>query len=76
MATSERSRRTGRDAARAVPIDRIMVESDVHSACDVFGGTVGAIAYLAWARQATIPDIARTTARNGLAFLGAAQVKP
>eukprot|EP00980_Cylindrotheca_fusiformis_P018938 scaffold6331_cov195-Cylindrotheca_fusiformis.AAC.2 len=69
MTTSEKSRRKGRDAVRAVPSDRLLVESDVHSSQDVLGGTAGAIAYVAWARDGDIMDIANSTSRNGLAFV-------
>ena len=69
MNSSEKSRRKGRDAVRAVPVDRIMVESDVHNMEDVLGGTIGAISYLAWARDTSISEMARLTAKNGEAFL-------
>jgi Tat protein secretion system quality control protein TatD with DNase activity len=69
MVTSEKSRRKGRDAVRAVPADRIMAESDVHNAKDVLGGTVGAISYLAWVRQIPIRDMVDLIAKNGQSFL-------
>ena len=69
MNSSEKSRRKGLDAVRAVPVDRIMVESDVHNMEDVLGGTIGAISYLAWARGTSISEMARLTAKNGEAFL-------
>lgn len=69
MSTSEKSRRKGRDAVRAVPDDRLLVESDVHSSQDLLGGTAGAIAYVAWARDSDIMDIATATSINGLAFI-------
>jgi Tat protein secretion system quality control protein TatD with DNase activity len=69
MCTSEKSRRKGREAVRAVPSDRLLVESDVHCSEDLFGGTAGAIAYVAWARNTSVENIAQTTSRNGLAFI-------
>lgn len=69
MCTSEKSRRKGRDAVRAVPIDRLLIESDVHSPQDLLEGTAGAIAYVAWATCSDIMDIASTTSRNGLSFI-------
>jgi Tat protein secretion system quality control protein TatD with DNase activity len=49
MCISEKSLRRGREAVRAVPKERLLVESDVSDPSDVLGGTTGAIAYLAWA---------------------------
>jgi Tat protein secretion system quality control protein TatD with DNase activity len=69
MCTSDKSRRKGRDAVRAVPENRLLVESDVHHPQDVLGGTLGAIAYVASARQRSIQQIAETTTRNALTFL-------
>eukprot|EP00539_Tryblionella_compressa_P005981 CAMPEP_0178766662 /NCGR_PEP_ID=MMETSP0744-20121128/19191_1 /TAXON_ID=913974 /ORGANISM="Nitzschia punctata, Strain CCMP561" /LENGTH=389 /DNA_ID=CAMNT_0020422413 /DNA_START=169 /DNA_END=1338 /DNA_ORIENTATION=- len=69
MCSSEKSRRRGCEAIQAVPIDRLMVESDVHHSDDVLGGTIGAISYVSWARQAAVKEIADRTARNGLNFL-------
>jgi TatD DNase family protein len=70
MCTSDKSRRKGRDAVKAVPIDRIVVESDVHHPQDVLGGTIGAISYVAWSKQVSAVEIAERSARNGLEFLG------
>jgi Tat protein secretion system quality control protein TatD with DNase activity len=70
MCTSDKSRRKGRDAVKAVPIDRIVVESDVHHLQDVLGGTIGAILYVAWSKQVSAVEIAERSARNGLKFLG------
>jgi TatD DNase family protein len=69
MVTSEKSRRKGRDAVRAVPLDRIMAESDVHNPRDVLGGTIGAISYLAWAKGTSIAEMMRLTTKNGQEFL-------
>ena len=69
MCTSEKARRQGRDAVRAVPRNRLLAESDVHHPLDVPAGTAGAIAYLAWALERPIPEVAELTATNGLAFL-------
>jgi Tat protein secretion system quality control protein TatD with DNase activity len=70
MCTSDKSRRKGREAVRAVPSDRILVESDVHSPSDLRGGTAGAIAYAAWATNTSVEEMAEATSRNGLTFLG------
>jgi Tat protein secretion system quality control protein TatD with DNase activity len=72
MCTSDKSRRKGREAVRAVPSDRILVESDVHSPSDLRGGTAGAIAYAAWASNTSVEEMAEVTSRNGLTFLGSA----
>jgi Tat protein secretion system quality control protein TatD with DNase activity len=69
MCTSEKSRLQGREAVRAVPLNRLVAESDVHHPQDVAAGTAGAIAYIAWALELPIPDVAEVTARNGLVFL-------
>lgn len=69
MCTSDKARRQGREAARAVPLNRLLAESDVHHPDDVATGTAGAIAYLAWALEEPITRIAEITAKNGLAFL-------
>jgi TatD DNase family protein len=69
MCLSEKSRKKGMEAVRAVPADRLMVESDVHHPDDVLGGTVGAIAYVAAARNESVVALANATARNGMTFL-------
>jgi Tat protein secretion system quality control protein TatD with DNase activity len=74
MCTSDKARRKGREAVCAVPQDRLLAESDVHSPVDVLGGTLGAIAYIAWARKASIEEIVVSTSRNGLVFLQSALV--
>jgi Tat protein secretion system quality control protein TatD with DNase activity len=68
MCTSSKAKRKGKEAVCAIPLDRLLVESDVHSPEDLLGGTAGAISYVAWARKASVEDIAETTARNGMAF--------
>lgn len=70
MCNSEKSRRKGQEAVAAVPLDRLMVESDVACAQDVLGGTIGAVAYVASARHMSPIDVVKVTARNGLKFLG------
>eukprot|EP00545_Synedropsis_sp_CCMP1620_P000845 CAMPEP_0119015518 /NCGR_PEP_ID=MMETSP1176-20130426/11167_1 /TAXON_ID=265551 /ORGANISM="Synedropsis recta cf, Strain CCMP1620" /LENGTH=309 /DNA_ID=CAMNT_0006968817 /DNA_START=161 /DNA_END=1090 /DNA_ORIENTATION=- len=72
MCTSEKSRRQGIDAIRAVPFDRLLAESDVHASSDVAVGTAGAIAYLAYALENPIAEVARQTAKNGIQFLTSA----
>lgn len=69
MNSSEKSRRQGIDAIHAVPYDRLLAESDVHSSRDVAVGTAGAIAYLAYALDKPIADVALQTAKNGIEFL-------
>lgn len=70
MCTSDKARKKGKEAVQAVPLDRLLVESDVHSDMDVAGGTVGAISYVAWARNMHARDVMSATSKNGLAFLG------
>lgn len=70
MCSSDKSRRKGMEAVKAVPLDRLLVESDVHHHDDVLGGTLGAIAYVARARrEANIVDLAASTTRNAQRFL-------
>lgn len=69
MCTSVKSRRKGKDAVAAVPLDRLLVESDVHASQDLLGGTTGAISYVSWATGTDIADVANITTRNGLTFL-------
>jgi TatD DNase family protein len=69
MCTSIKSVRMGKAAVAAVPADRLLAESDVHDTADVLGGTVGAVAYLAWALDESVSVVAERTARNGLRFL-------
>ena len=75
MCTSEKARQKGRDAVKAIPNNRLLAESDVHSPADLRGGTAGAIAYIAWARGDSIVDVARTTSENGRAFLESFAIK-
>jgi Tat protein secretion system quality control protein TatD with DNase activity len=70
MCTSEKSRKKGKEAVQAVPLNRLLVESDVHSDLDVAGGTVGAISYVTWARKMQARDVMSATSKNGSAFLG------
>jgi Tat protein secretion system quality control protein TatD with DNase activity len=69
MCFSNKSRRQGIDAIRAVPFDRLMSESDVHASGDVAVGTAGAISYLAYALSKPVTEVAVQTAKNGIAFL-------
>jgi Tat protein secretion system quality control protein TatD with DNase activity len=76
MSTSEKSRRRGRYAIRAVPSDRLLAESDLHRDADVLGGTVAAVAYMAWALDESVEVVAERTARNGLRFLQCLLLNP
>ncbi|KAG7344932.1 TatD-related deoxyribonuclease [Nitzschia inconspicua] len=69
MCSSEKSRRRGKEAVQAVPMDRLLVESDVHHPQDVLGGILGAIAYVAWARNESERTIATVTTQNAQRFL-------
>jgi Tat protein secretion system quality control protein TatD with DNase activity len=68
MCTADKARRQGRDAVRAVPIQRLLVESDVHAPSDVLGGTMGAAAYVAAIRDESIAITVRATTQNALRF--------
>ena len=85
MCSSDKARRQGLQAVRAVPRDRLLAESDVHCPRDVAVGTAGAIAYMAMALleedggddaedadqvSRMMETVADLTTRNGLAFLG------
>ena len=74
MNSSEKSRRKGRETVRSIPTNRLMVESDVHSSQDLLGGTLGAVAYVAWAREETIHHVANLTAENAMRFLAAVRI--
>jgi TatD DNase family protein len=69
MSSSDKERRQSREAVRAVPPHRILVESDVSRSDEVAVGTAGAIAYVAWCLDEPIDDVARRTRTNGLRFL-------
>jgi Tat protein secretion system quality control protein TatD with DNase activity len=69
MCRSDKSRMQGRDTVRAIPRDRLLVESDVHSSSLETLGTTGAVAYLAWALEEPIQVVARIVIENGLRFL-------
>jgi TatD DNase family protein len=70
MCSSDKSRRKGQDAVREVPRSRLLSESDVHCTDNLLLGTIGSVAYLAWALEETIACVAALTAQNGLFFLG------
>lgn len=70
MQTSTKAIRQGRDAVRHVPIDRLLLESDVHDSDSVTGGTLGALAYVVWARDETMDELVLATTRNALRFFG------
>ena len=74
MSTSDKSRKQGCDSVHAVPIDRLLVESDVHAESDVHGGTAGAIAYISSALHRPLVEIAEITSSNGLSFLNRVKV--
>jgi Tat protein secretion system quality control protein TatD with DNase activity len=69
MCTSDKERRQGREAVRAVPPDRILVESDVSRSDGVAVGTAGAVAYVAWCLDEPMGEVAQRTCANGLQFL-------
>jgi Tat protein secretion system quality control protein TatD with DNase activity len=69
MCRSDKSRMQGRDTVRAIPRDRLLVESDIHSSSLETLGTTGAVAYLAWALEEPIQVVAQTVIENGLRFL-------
>ena len=69
MCTSEKARKKGSEAVRAIPPDRILVESDVHHPLDVTLGTAGAVAYAAQVREESLEEVAKHTTENGLRFL-------
>jgi TatD DNase family protein len=69
MCTSEKSRRQCREAIYMVPPDRLLAESDLHVTSHILGGTVAAIAYLAWALDKDVTLVAQQTRDNGLRFL-------
>ena len=69
MCSSEKSRTQNINAIRAVPKNRLLAESDVHSPADVETGTAGAIAYLSVATGMSLVEVADTTSSNSLKFL-------
>jgi len=69
MCTSEKARKKGMEAVRAIPLNRLLVESDVHNSVDVVLGTAGAVAYAAQVRGERLEDVAKYTTKNGLRFL-------
>ena len=70
MCTSEKARKKGGEAVRAIPSERLLVESDVHNPSDVALGTAGAASYAANVRGLSLQEIVATTTTNGLRFLG------
>ena len=69
MCTSEKAKRKGIEVVRAIPSDRLLVESDVHASVDVILGTAGATAYAANARGESLEDVSESSTRNGLRFI-------
>ena len=69
--TSKKSRKQTIEAIRAIPSDRLLVESDVHRPEDEVGGTVGALAFVAWAREETLLSVVEQCNRNARRFLDA-----
>ena len=71
MCTSEKAKRKGMEAVRAVPPRRLLAESDVHNTADITLGTAGAVAYIAAARGEELSYVAEQTTINGLRYLSA-----
>ena len=69
MCSSAKSRTQNIEAIQAVPMNRLLAESDVHCTADVETGTSAALAYLSLATGADILDMADTTTKNALDFL-------
>ena len=69
MSTSEKSQRQGREMLRAVPRDRLLIESDVSGSDLVRLGTAGAAAYVAMVWQVPLTEVATVTAANALRFI-------
>jgi Tat protein secretion system quality control protein TatD with DNase activity len=69
MCSSEKSKRQLYEAIQIIPINRILVESDVHAPLDVMIGTVGAIDLVAEALQLPLIEVARLTTKNAMEFL-------
>jgi len=57
-----------------VPINRLLVESDTYSSADVTGGTIGAITFVAWARNVPAGEATSATSKNGSPFLGSVTI--
>jgi Tat protein secretion system quality control protein TatD with DNase activity len=69
MCTSVKSQRQGRDTLRAIPRDRLLLESDVHCSDDVILGTAGAAAYVSAVWQIPLEEVAAITTANALRFI-------
>lgn len=69
MCSSDKSRVQNIEAIRAVPMSRLLAESDVHSTANVKSGTAGAIAYLSAATSISLIDMADMTAKNAQEYL-------
>jgi Tat protein secretion system quality control protein TatD with DNase activity len=76
MCTSEKAKRKGIEAVKAIPSDRLLVESDVHASADVVLGTAGAVAYAANARGESLKYVAESSTRNGLRFISSLNSLP
>ena len=69
MCSSDKSRVQNIETIRAVPMSRLLAESDVHSTANVKSGTAGAIAYLSAATSISLIDMADMTAKNAQEYL-------
>ena len=78
MCSSDKSQRQGKEAIQAVPLDRLLAESDVHSSNDTAAGTAGSVSYLSFALGKPLLETAEITANNGMKFLCSAtsRMKP
>ena len=66
---SPKSIRKHKEALRSIPMERILVESDVSNSNNVVLGTIGAIKYIAKSLDKSIEEISYLVSNNGIRFL-------